>query len=54
MIFYKVNNKDIVYKIETLNEKLDLVHKSIARLRVDLPLLMLENLRDTKITEVQN
>jgi len=39
-IFNKQNNKDIVKRMDNLNEKLDLVHKSVGRIRIDLPHLL--------------
>ena len=51
-IFSKENNKDIVKRIDNLDQKLDLIHKSVARLRIDLPQRILENVRKTE--ELQN
>ena len=42
-IFNNQNNKDIVKRIEYLDQKLDLIHRSVARLRIDLPCLIQEN-----------
>ena len=42
-IFNKPNNKDVVKRIDYLDQKLDLIHKSVARLRIDLPCLIHEN-----------
>ena len=54
-IFNKQNNKDIVKRIDNLDQKLDLVHKSVARLRIDLPQLILECMGDTeKMGEIYN
>jgi regulator of replication initiation timing len=54
-IFNKQNNKDIVKRIDNLDQKLDLVHKSIARLRIDLPQLIFENVKDIeKMEELYN
>lgn len=50
-IFHKASNKDIVKKIENVDEKLDLVHKSLARLRVDLPELILKKGEDLEKKE---
>ena len=43
-VFNKPNNKDLVRKIDYLDQKLDLIHRSVARLRIDLPCLV----HDTK------
>jgi hypothetical protein len=37
------NNKDLVRRIDYLDQKLDLIHRSLARLRIDLPCLIQEN-----------
>ena len=39
-IFNNINNKDIVKRIDDLDQRLDLIHKSVARLRIDLPCLI--------------
>jgi len=50
-IFDKQDNKDIVKRIDNLDQKIDLIHKSVARLRIDLPRLILEPVTDTKKME---
>ena len=42
-IFNNINNKDIVKRIDDLDQRLDLIHKSVARLRIDLPCLIHDN-----------
>jgi hypothetical protein len=51
IVFGKPSNKDIVKKIENLDEKLDLIHKSIARLRIDLPKLIAVKIEYVKLLE---
>lgn len=41
-IFNKENNKGIEKSIDCLDQKLDLIHKSVARLRIDLPKIILD------------
>jgi|InoplaCoPM_1038560.scaffolds.fasta_scaffold15788_1 hypothetical protein len=49
-IFNNINNKDIVKRIDDLDQRLDLIHKSVARLRIDLPCLIHDN-KDTEKKE---
>lgn len=42
-IFGKLNNKDLVKRIDYLDQKLDLIHRSVVRLRIDLPRLVHDN-----------
>jgi hypothetical protein len=54
-IFNKQNNKDIAKKLDEIDEKIDLMHKSIARLRTDVPELVLESLLDIdSLEEIYN
>lgn len=53
-IFNKQNNKDIAKRIDNLDQKLDQVHKSVARLRIDLPKLMLETIDSDKMEGFYN
>lgn len=43
-LFSKRNNKDIVKRIDNLEQKIDLIHKSVARLRIDLPEIILKDI----------
>ena len=45
-IFSKRNNKDIAKRIDNLEQKLDLIHKSVARLRIDLPQIILKDVEN--------
>jgi hypothetical protein len=51
-IFNKQNNKDIGKRIDYLDQKLDLIHKSVARLRIDLPCLIHNNKAIEKMEEL--
>jgi hypothetical protein len=45
-IFSKESNKDIAKRMENLDQKLDLIHKSVARLRIDLPQVILKDIEN--------
>jgi len=51
-IFNNQNNKDLVKRIDYLDQKLDLIHRSVARLRIDLPCLIHDNKSMEKTEEL--